>query len=55
MLPVVTYQININGDEVAADTTATLTYQSADPIRLVYEVGVREDLSELDLVRDQRV
>lgn len=51
MLPVVTYQINIDGDEVTENTTASLTYKPADPIRLVYEVGVRDDISDLDLIR----
>lgn len=51
MLPVVTYQISIDGNEVTENSNATLTYKSADPIRLVYEVGVRESISELDLIQ----
>lgn len=51
MLPVVTYQISIDGDHVTENTTATLTYKPAEPIRLVYEVGVREDMSDLELLQ----
>jgi len=49
MLPVVTYQISIDGNEVTKDTTATLNYHRAEPIRLVYEVGVKEEVTALNV------
>ena len=51
MLPVVTYQININGNQVTESATATLTYRAAEPIRLVYEVGVKDEVTDLNVAQ----
>lgn len=51
MLPVVTYQINVDGNQVTENTTATLTYHAAEPIRLVYEVGVKDEVTDLNVAQ----
>lgn len=48
LLPVVTYTIDANGETIESSTSFELTYNKADPIRLVYEVGVRDDVNELN-------
>lgn len=48
LLPTVTYQIDVqatSGEEITEQTPATITYNEADPIRLVYEVGVHSELT----------
>ncbi len=48
LLPTVTYQINVevaDGELITEQTPATITYNAADPIRLVYEVGVHSELT----------
>jgi len=49
LLPMVTYQIKLNGETVESSTKATVTYKAANPIRLIYEVGVHEKLNELNI------
>lgn len=48
LLPTVTYQIDVEAEadeEITADTDASITYIPADPIRLLYEVGVHSQLT----------
>lgn len=48
LLPTVTYQIDVNvadSEQITEETPATITYNAADPIRLVYEVGVHSQLT----------
>ncbi|MBQ3529212.1 MAG: hypothetical protein IJA47_01815 [Oscillospiraceae bacterium] len=48
LLPTVTYQIDVqaaSGEEITEQTPATITYNEAEPIRLVYEVGVHSALT----------
>ncbi len=48
LLPTVTYQISVNvsdGEQITEQTAATITYNAADPIRLVYEVGAHSALT----------
>ncbi len=48
LLPTVTYQIDVEAEddeEITVDTEATITYMRADPIRLLYEVGVHSQLT----------
>jgi len=47
----VTYQINVDGNQVTENTTATLTYHAAEPIRLVYEVGVKDEVTDLNVAQ----
>ncbi len=48
LLPVVTYSIDIDSDTIETSTEFKVTYNGADPIRLVYEVGLREEVTELN-------
>lgn len=48
LLPTVTYQIDVQAsadEEITEQTPATITYNEAEPIRLVYEVGVHSQLT----------
>lgn len=48
LLPVVTYQISVetgSSGVIEEGMDATITYNAADPIRLVYEVGVHSELT----------
>ena len=49
LLPVVTYQIELDSQNVDTATKATVTYQEAEPIRLLYEVGVHEKLNAINI------
>ncbi|MBP3479425.1 MAG: VWA domain-containing protein [Oscillospiraceae bacterium] len=49
LLPTVTYQIELDTDNVDTATKATVTYKAAQPIRLLYEVGVHEKLNALNI------
>ena len=49
LLPMVTYQITLNGESVAESTSAEVEYKSANPIRLLYEVGVHEKLNPVNI------
>lgn len=59
LLPTVTYQITLNvesDEEITENTTGTITYNAADPIRLLYEVGVHSQLDPVtiqDFLRDE--
>ena len=50
LLPVVTYEIDVGTDSVENATDVTLTYHEANPVRLVYEVGMRDDITERDVI-----
>lgn len=48
LLPTITYQIDVqaaNDEEITESTPATITYNPAEPIRLLYEVGVHSKLN----------
>ncbi len=49
LLPVVTYQIELDSQNMDTATKATVTYQEAEPIRLLYEVGVHEKLNAINI------
>lgn len=52
LLPLITYQIEVeaeNMDAVDENTEVTVTYQGANPIRLLYEVGVHSELNGLNI------
>lgn len=51
LLPTVTYQIEVEAgedEEITEQTPAKLTYNAAEPIRLLYEVGVHRALTPLN-------
>lgn len=47
LIPKVTYQVELNGDDPTS--MKSLTRKGADPLRLVYEVGMRSDLNAVNL------
>ena len=52
LLPLITYQIEVEAesmDEVDENTEVTVTYKGAEPIRLLYEVGVHSELNALNI------
>ena len=49
LLPMVTYQIELDGETVDTSNNATVTYKGAEPIRLLYEVGVHEKLNAFNI------
>lgn len=54
LLPTVTYQIEVqaaSGEEITENTEATITYNPAEPIRLLYEVGVHSQITALNIDR----
>ncbi len=55
LVPVVNYDISMDGKDPETANEITLTRNDADPIRLVYEVGLKEEINPLtvaDYVRD---
>ena len=49
LLPTVTYQIQLDADSEEHATSAEVSYEGADPIRLLYEVGVHSGLTPLNI------
>ena len=49
LIPVVSYNISLKGDSIENATDITMTVDSADPIRLIYEVGLRSDINALNI------
>lgn len=47
LIPTVTYNISLEGSNYENATNITMDIQSANPARLVYEVGLRDDINEL--------
>ena len=49
LLPMVTYQITLDTDDVETATQATVTCTEAAPIRLLFEVGVHEKMNPVNV------
>ena len=47
LLPSVTYHVELNGENV--ESPKTLTREAADPMRLLFEVGLRSDINPVNL------
>ncbi len=45
LVPMVSYKIEIEGESVEAGEEISITREAAEPIRLVYEVGLRADIN----------
>ncbi|MBR6694619.1 MAG: hypothetical protein IKL62_06710 [Clostridia bacterium] len=50
LVPVVSYNITIDGENLSDATSATINYAAAEPIRIVFEVGLNDDINFLNLV-----
>lgn len=49
LVPMITYSVTLKGDSVENATDIKLDIQEASPIRLVFEVGLRSDINELNV------
>ncbi len=49
LIPMVTYKVELDTDSIETAEDITLTMDPEDPIRLVYEVGLRSDINELNI------
>ncbi|MBQ2939254.1 MAG: hypothetical protein IJE00_02685 [Clostridia bacterium] len=49
LIPLVSYQVELNGANVNEATGATVEYTPADPIRVLFEVGMNEDINPLNI------
>ncbi len=45
LVPVATYDITLDGETLLDAETATIDYKAADPIRIIFEVGITEDIN----------
>ncbi|MBE7001872.1 MAG: hypothetical protein E7421_04120 [Ruminococcaceae bacterium] len=53
LIPMVEYKVELEGDSLETATNITLTVTENDPIRLVYEVGLPDDVNSINI--DQKV
>ncbi len=53
LIPMVEYKVELEGDSLETATNITLTVTENDPIRLVYEVGLPDDINSINI--DQKV
>jgi len=49
LVPMVTYKVSLDGDSVENAANVSLTREDAQPIRLVFETGLRSYLNELNI------
>ncbi len=50
LVPVVTYNVSLTGESMDDPGDITVEIDDADPIRLVFEVGLRSDITALNIV-----
>ena len=49
LIPMVEYKVELEGDSLETATNITLTVNENDPIRLVYEVGLPDDVNNINI------
>ncbi len=49
LVPVVTYNISLDGDSLESATNISVEIEEASPIRLLFEVGLRSDITGLNI------
>ena len=49
LIPMVRYKVELEGNSLEEATDITLTVEETDPIRLLYEVGLPDDVNEVNL------
>ncbi len=49
LVPMITYSVSLEGDSVETAKNVTLDIIEANPIRLVFETGLRSDINELNI------
>ncbi len=49
LIPMVTYKVELEGNSEATATNVKLTREDAEPIRLLFETGLRDNINELNV------
>ncbi len=49
LIPVVSYNITLNGETVKDATEANIQYDAAEPIRIIFEVGLSDEINAVNL------
>ena len=49
LIPMVEYKVELDGDSLETANESTLTVEEKDPIRLVYEVGLPDDVNSINI------
>ncbi len=49
LVPVATYDITLDGETLLDAQTATINYKDAEPIRIIFEVGLNEDITPVNV------
>ncbi len=49
LVPVATYDITLDGETLLDAQTATINFDSAEPIRIIFEVGLNEDITPVNV------
>ncbi len=49
LMPMVTYKVTVQGNSIETATESQLEIIDASPVRLLFEVGLREDINELSV------
>ncbi len=50
LVPVATYDITLDGETLLDATTATINFDAAEPIRIIFEVGMTEDITPVNVI-----
>lgn len=50
LIPTVMYEISVEGNQLTESTVETIKYTGDTPIRLVYEVGLNDELTPINIV-----
>ncbi len=49
LIPVVSYNITLNGETIKDSTVANIEYDAAEPIRIIFEVGLIDEITAVNL------
>ncbi len=49
LIPVVSYNITLNGETIKDATVANIEYDAAEPIRIIFEVGLIDEITAVNL------
>lgn len=49
LIPVVSYNVTLNGESVEESTSASIEYNEEKPIRIVFEVGMKEEITPVNV------
>ncbi len=49
LIPVVSYNITLKGETIKEATEANIEYKAAEPIRIIFEVGLKDEITAVNL------